>query len=380
MNTSTSLIRRSLNAWVTNDLDAPGPAWLQWCWTLAFGLLCGAVFTVIGISGAAGRTQGAWTDPDLWWRWYRVNAAISLCIAVLIHLLFMAAIAAVGRPRIRRFTNAQRAWFFSTIPIVGVLLGWPLGVWSVGPQGAGWIKLTAPSLMASAALGAVISFAIYLVFDARTRQALAEKRAAQAQLQLLQAQMEPHFLFNTLANVLTLIESQPARARIMLESFTDYLRASLEGMREGESRVGRELDLAQAYLQLLQLRMEDRLRFEITAEPDVRGLSLPPLMLQPLVENAIQHGLEPQVHGGRVVIQVRRDGDTLELVVDDDGHGPAAGPGASKPGHGLALANIRERLRTLYGDAASLKVEARLPGTRATLRLPIEMEEERSSL
>jgi hypothetical protein len=369
MNTRRFLLRQSLDAWVTSDTTPPGPAWLQWLWTLIFALAVGLVFTLVGMANAGARRPEIWLDGWAWMRWFRVNFAISLTISVLIHLLFSAAIAVVGVQRIRAFSNGQRGIFFSSIPILGVLIGWPLGVWLVSEEGAGWIRIDAASLVGSAILGILISTVIYLVFNARAQKAEAEKRAAEAQLRLLQAQMEPHFLFNTLANVLTLIDIEPQRARQMLESFTDYLRATLANLRRDESTLGRELDLADAYLRLLQLRMEDRLTFTIDADAEARRAALPPLLLQPLVENAIHHGLEPKLEGGSIAIHARVQDGTLLLSVTDDGLGPDA-PKQRNTGHGIALDNIRQRLRARHGDGASLALEALHPGTRATLRLP----------
>lgn len=369
MNTRRFLLRQSLDAWVTSDTTPPGPAWLQWLWTLIFALAVGLVFTLVGMANAGARRPEIWLDGWAWLRWFRVNFAISLTISVLIHLLFSAAIAVVGVQRIRAFSNGQRGIFFSSIPILGVLIGWPLGVWLVSEGGAGWIRIDAESLVGSAVLGILISTVIYLVFSARAQKAEAEKRAAEAQLRLLQAQMEPHFLFNTLANVLTLIDIEPQRARQMLESFTDYLRATLANLRRDESTLGRELDLAEAYLRLLQLRMEDRLTFNIDADAEARQAALPPLLLQPLVENAIHHGLEPKLEGGSIAIHARVQDGTLLLSVTDDGLGPEA-PKRRNAGHGIALDNIRQRLRARHGDGASLALEALHPGTRATLRLP----------
>ena len=196
--------------------------------------------------------------------------------------------------------------------------------------------------------------------------------------------MEPHFLFNTLANVLTLIEHDTPKARQMLEAFTDYLRASLAGLRRDECPLGDELDLADAYLRLMQVRMEDRLQFTITADDSARRALLPPLLLQPLVENAVLHGLEPKLQGGtvRVAAQVQQSetGPCLVVTVSDDGLGLGA---SSHVGAGVALRNTRQRLTSRYGNAATLDVQAQGQtqaqvqtqeqgfGTRATLRLPL---------
>jgi sensor histidine kinase YesM len=158
----------------------------------------------------------------------------------------------------------------------------------------------------------------------------------------------------------------------MLEAFVDYLRASLTALRHDASPLERELALAEAYLRLLGTRMEDRLRFSIEADEAARRAPVPPLLLQPLVENAIRHGLEPKVEGGTVAVQARVvDGRTLVLQVRDDGLGPDAATSATS-GHGVALDNIRQRLRSRYGDEASLDLQPAHPGTCATLRLPVE--------
>jgi sensor histidine kinase YesM len=155
----------------------------------------------------------------------------------------------------------------------------------------------------------------------------------------------------------------------MLESFTDYLRASLTHLRQAEASLNSELDLADAYLRLLQLRMEDRLQFAIEADPQARSALLPPLMLQPLVENAIHHGLEPKLDGGSLTIRAQVSEGVLQVMVSDDGLGPDA-PKRRGTGNGIALDNLRQRLQALYGSDASLTIEPLQPGTRATLRLP----------
>jgi len=207
--------------------------------------------------------------------------------------------------------------------------------------------------------------------------------AKEAQLRLLQGQMEPHFLFNTLANVICMIDTDAAGAKHTLETLTDYLRASLGSLRRGDSTLGAELDLAGRYLQLMQARMGDRLRFEIEADDAARQAALMPLVLQPLIENAVKHGLEPRVDGGTVRVKAVRvavgGADALQVCVEDDGAGLAAA--AARPrrrvaggadGNGIALANLRERLRARFGPAAQLtlsELEAGR-GTRACLVIP----------
>ena len=162
-------------------------------------------------------------------------------------------------------------------------------------NGADVLTLVVIALMVTAMLSTF--------FSLRIKRIRAEMRANEAQLRLLQGQMEPHFLFNTLANVISLIDVDAPRAKHVLEAFTDYLRVSLGSLRRTDSTLGAELELATRFLQLMQVRMGERLRFEIDVEGSLRNASLPPLLLQPLVENAVKHGLEPQVDGG--VVRVR---------------------------------------------------------------------------
>jgi len=363
--------RSSWRSWIGSDLDRTGPAWMQWLWTLLFAAGLALVFSLIGLASHSDSWAGTWPDAGLWWRWYRVNLAITLTISVLIHLMFATLIPLVGPGRIRRFGNGQRALFFSGIPILGVLIGWPLGIWLVSEAAVGWVRVNPAELASSAVVGAVFSFVVFLVFNAKQRQVVAEKRATEAQLRLLQAQIEPHFLFNTLANVQALIDHEPAKAKQMLTAFTDYLRAGLSGLRRDAGPLADELALAEAYLRVQQSRMEDRLHYVIEADEKVRAALLPPLLLQPLVENAVQHGLEPALAGGTVRVRARIDGDEIVIEVHDDGLGPEA-PRRRPPGNGVALANIRERLAQRYGDAARLEIGAADPGTLARLRLPLQ--------
>jgi sensor histidine kinase YesM len=158
----------------------------------------------------------------------------------------------------------------------------------------------------------------------------------------------------------------------MLASFTDYLRASLGTLRAEHSTVANELELAQSYLQLLQARMEERLRFSIEADEATRAQPLPPLLLQPLVENAVVHGLEPSIEGGMVQVRAEVVDGALRLEVKDDGRGIDAPPRPGKRGAGVALANVRQRLATRYGSAATLELLPGQPGTLARITIPLD--------
>jgi signal transduction histidine kinase len=200
--------------------------------------------------------------------------------------------------------------------------------------------------------------------------AAAGRLIAEARLRALQAQIEPHFLYNTLANVVSLIETQPARARRMLERFIDYLRASLSASRAEHASVGGELDLASAYLDVLGVRMEQRLRWRFELDPAVASLPMAPMLLQPLVENAIMHGIEPKVEGGEIVVRARLDDGMLCIEVADTGLGLRMAP--PRPGGGVGLSNLRERLQQLYGSGAGLQlIENPADGVTARLLLPL---------
>jgi signal transduction histidine kinase len=200
--------------------------------------------------------------------------------------------------------------------------------------------------------------------------AAAGRLIAEARLRALQAQIEPHFLYNTLANVVSLIDSQPAKARRMLERFIDYLRASLSASRAEHATLQGELDLAGAYLDVLGVRMEGRLRWRFDVDPAISALPIAPMLLQPLVENAIMHGIEPKLEGGEIVVRARLEDGLLCLEVCDSGLGLRTAP--PRPGGGVGLSNLRERLRQLYGPAAQLQlIENPAGGVTSRLLLPL---------
>ena len=203
----------------------------------------------------------------------------------------------------------------------------------------------------------------------------ARRLAAETQLRLLQSQLEPHMLFNTLANLRVLISLDPPRAQQMLDRLIGFLRSTLGASRVESHPLQAEFDRIADYLALMAVRMGPRLACELDLPPALARVPVPPLLLQPLVENAIQHGLESQVAGGRIEVRARREADTLVLTVRDTGRGlPDGANAAPAPGHGFGTQQVRERLATLHGAAASLQLAAAADaegGTLATLRLPM---------
>lgn len=194
-----------------------------------------------------------------------------------------------------------------------------------------------------------------------------EKREIEAHLKLLQAQIEPHFLFNTLANVGSLIDSDPALAKQLLERLNDWLRTALARVRSDRATLGDELEMLETYLQIMKIRFGERLRWHIEVPDAARRAPFPPMLLQPLVENAVRHGIEPKLGGGEIRIRTQLDDTSWRLEVSDSGSGLA---GASEAG-GTGLANVRARLATLFGAAGQLRLDGNAEGgATATLDLP----------
>ncbi|MDP2369949.1 histidine kinase [Rhodoferax sp.] len=214
--------------------------------------------------------------------------------------------------------------------------------------------------------------------DRKTREAEqsdVSRQVTEARLQALQAQVEPHFLYNTLANVQALNEVDPPAANQMVGHLIEYLRASLPKMRESTSTVGQELDLVRAYLNILQMRMGSRLVFDINAPVDVLACAFPPMMLPSLVENAIKHGLEPQREGGRIEVLVDRlpesGGESLRVQVRDTGRGLSDTP--VQAGGGVGLTNLRERLQAIYGAKGRFSLVSNEPkGAVAMIEVPLQ--------
>jgi hypothetical protein len=200
-----------------------------------------------------------------------------------------------------------------------------------------------------------------------------QRQLSEAKMQMMQAQVEPHFLFNTLASVEHLIETNPPRASAMQRSLIKYLRAVLPQMRDNTliTNLGREADMVLAYLNLLKMRMEERLTVDFDIPDGLRTAAFPPMMLQSMVENAIKHGLEAKPEGGTLKVRAEVAHNKLRVIVSDDGLGFGAVP---SDGTGLGLMTIRERLKLLHGDQAQLLIAANSPtGVIATIEVPYQL-------
>ncbi|HVG05371.1 MAG TPA: histidine kinase [Burkholderiaceae bacterium] len=367
-----AVVRRSWQSWWAFSGRPAGPSSLQFLWTILFNTAIAAVLTLVawGFSGRA--------DPLRLLGW---NFVIAQSIGLTIHLLFDAGGFVLGHERIRAFSTRSRLLFFAGIPIIGCLIGYWIGLSLLGVD-VGRIVQGAPRVViAIVAVSIIFSTFWYRYLSGRNRLARAEadsarerarvvelqRQALDAQLRSLQAQIEPHFLFNTLANVVSLIDTAPHNARLMLERLIDLLRASLAASRSERTTLGQETALIAAYLDILRIRMGPRLSYTIDVPSELTSAHVPPLSLQPLIENSVKHGLEPKLEGGHVHLTARLDGGALQLDVEDDGLGFATNAGG-----GVGLANLRERIASLYGNRGHLVVEALARGTRIRMTIPFE--------
>jgi len=340
-------------------------------YTFLWNSLLAAIFIVAGLLFSP-RAMNAAT---LW-----SVFVIAQCVGYTIHFFFfLGGVAGLDR-RIHARGGVAVVLYYMIVSTVGVVAGFAaageLLDFSVQRY------YTNPRMLGGIVLNSlVISSIIAAIFFAREREAKAkaalaterlrfeqaERQATLANLRALQAQVEPHFLFNTLANATSLVESDPARAKHMLEVFIRFLRASLASTRRNSTTLADEFALLSDFLEVLKVRMRERLAVRMDLPEELAGIEIPPMLLQPLVENAIRHGLEPKVAGGEVSIAARLDDGRLVLAVADTGVGfRASGSG------GVGLENIRERLRLAHGEAGKLSIrESPDGGTVATVSFPV---------
>lgn len=266
--------------------------------------------------------------------------------------------------------------------IFGMLPGIFLGTWLNGHTPTVMHANCSSGLLTVLAISLVCTLTISYFFQARTviaettaalrqqelERVTAEQQLTEANLRVLQAQIEPHFLFNTLSNILSLISTNPDKAEKMLGNFTAYLRASLQQTRTERIELQDELATVRAFLEIMAVRMEKRLTYLIDVPTELYPLMIPPLLLQPLVENAIEHGIDPKPEGGTITVRAKRDGNMLALEVSDSGDGIK-----TSNSMGVGMVNIRERLKLLYHGKAGFQVIVAVPhGTTIHLTIPVE--------
>jgi hypothetical protein len=273
------------------------------------------------------------------------------------------------------------------LQLIGVVVAMPFGAWlaywvTTGGDAHFWEdKLRLTGFLELCFAGVLFGPWIALGAMVRQRDALAreqalgfqlerselERQALDARLRLLQAQVQPHFLFNTLANVRALVNAGSAQASAVLDSLIAYLRAAVPHLDESATTLGQELRLVRAYFGLMHMRMPDRLQFTLHADPAAEGLRCPPMTLLTLVENAVRHGIDPSEEGGRIEVAVGlREGRCIARVVDT-----GVGLGLGGEGLGTGLATLRERLQLAFGGDAQLRVSAVVPhGVSAEVEFP----------
>lgn len=265
-------------------------------------------------------------------------------------------------------------------PLDGYFMNWwpPFGLdW----WGTCWLWLRAKfhvGLMAYA-LVAIVSYAVSYYQRYRKEELQASELRAQlagAQLEVLKSQLHPHFLFNALHTISSLMHEDIEAADNMIGRLGDLLRRSLRRASDQEVALREELEFAERYLEIERVRFSDRMQVKLDVDPEVMTASVPNLILHPLVENAVKHGISGTVDGGTVRVVASRDGDTLQLIVSDNGAGNN-GNGRGTEGGGIGLTNTRERLRRLYGDRHQFTIQnGGGAGFTVTIRIPLRMHPE----
>ncbi len=316
------------------------------------------------------------------------SLCISLSIWLIIDLARMTVASGMpgwyGKP-----TSGEGQWpgwiWMLFIVVIGAVLGYAMGN-AIGNRITG-LALPGPfNANPRQTLGLLVTAlvpAVTITYFFQSREVIAnqkadveraERQAAEQQLKLLESQLEPHMLFNTLANLRALIGVDPERAQAMLDRLIAFLRASLAGSRVGAQTLALEFARLRDYLALMEVRMGPRLSTSFALPAELADALVPPFLLQPLVENSIKHGLEPKREGGRIEVTAERDGATLVVRVRDTGAGASAALAQREADvGGFGLGHVRERLATLYGAAASFElvpVDDERGGMLASVRLP----------
>lgn len=314
-----------------------------------------------------------WSPADVFLAWLEYLAELGVIAVAMVAAYWFVDAATERLPRVRRYRVLWMAAAFHAVAFAGV--------WATTTILNGTAPLPPTGVMLPQAIHLAIIATFLVIMDMlwqKVRRADSEAAALasgglalareerELQLRLLQAQIEPHFLFNTLSNVLGLLETDPDKGKSMLVDFIQYLRTSLSKIRGAATNLEQEVEIIRAYLNIYKVRMGDRLHYKIDIPAPLQDLPFPPMLLQPLVENAVKHGLESRIEGGEIVICAEAKDGILRLEVAD------TGPGLSEASDaGLGLANIRERLHSLYGDSAKLILEPNRPhGLKAIIEVP----------
>ena len=342
------------------------------------GIMCAVIAAMISI------TIAAFGGHLTWQRIFDITT-VTLSIGYTQHYVYKFFITLARRRASWARWIMHPAFLGLLLPVGGIYIGYSLGL-AIVTRGTvfrfneGWREFVFASCIAIAigwALWETVEASRKREVEARERAELeasvarADRERATAELKTLRAQVEPHFLYNTLANVVSLIEREPKTAKHMTERLIGYLRHTLDASRREHATVGDELEIIADYLEILRIRMGERLWYSLEASDAVRAMPLSPMLLQPLVENAIKHGLEPKIEGGNVTVSARVDDGALRIEIADTGLG--FGVATETGGSGSGLANVRARLKALYGDAARLTIDQLAEpatGTKISLFVP----------
>ena len=348
--------------WWSVDEVRPGQHWQYWLVTAFYNTVIALVLSLFFILA---NSRASLTDVIV------TNLLYSHCIGFCIQLAFDLYYAATPEAWRKTLSRTAHRAIHVLIPLASVFVGYTIGFALNGRNFLALMVQHPRSGIAILLMGLLISLIWYLIMDGQTRRLRAEadearalaaaaalqKQASEAELRALQAQIEPHFLFNTLANVQALIDYEPAKAKQMLETFIDYLRATLDASRRTQATLGDEISLLQRYMQLMQVRMGARLHVVWDVPAELQTHPFAPLLLQPLIENAIKYGLEPKIEGGTITVKARETRGRITITVQDDGMGldqPSSARKSAADGAGTGIKNIAARLRSAFGADASV--------------------------
>jgi hypothetical protein len=346
----------------------PDNIWVELMLTAALAAVCGLLFALLGHSQNGKMSFGMHL---------RLSLVYSFAIAYSVHLVSRI-FGPTTRIRLRKRPFFVRLIVDMALWIGGTLMGYGIAATLLGQTFGQPDSMILSALAGTVVVSVITGIALraqalqeinreITAEREKTERSEVQRTLAMSRLRLLQAQIEPHFLFNTLANVSTLIDVDAKRARVMLDQFTVLLRALLDQTRQSTTTVRKELQVAEAYLSVLKIRMGDRLSYQIDAPADLIDREVPGMLLQPIVENAVKHGIEPRIDGGIVRVEAKHEVNQLSLVVSDNGVGFVDNSKES-----IGLGAIRERLAVQYGAAAQVDISRTTDGwTRVAIRIPM---------
>ncbi|MBI5417835.1 histidine kinase [Candidatus Poribacteria bacterium] len=274
--------------------------------------------------------------------------------------------------------------------IIGIILGITIGSMANGISIITFINEYSTSFIQTIAISLLFSAIIAYIFISRENITIAkaqvleeklknisnEKNILETNIRLLQAQIEPHFLFNTLSTILSLMDSDINKSKIMMEDFTNLLRTSFSKTMDKNTAIYDELEIIKSYINIFKVRMRNRLIFKTNIPDNLMQYHIPSMLIQPLVENAIKHGIEPKIEGGEILIQINTTVDKMHIAVIDTGIGFKI----DTKSNGVALNNIKKRLELLYGNNAQLIMEENKPtGVKSIIEIPYETNKSNNS-